>query len=172
MKAFSYFWWPRDKHGPPGFWFRIFGYGLHVKVAKGHRPLFSERYGYVKPPLYIFGLTYRCIATGPARRARAGGGPGMSDDYNVGSPIMMTMKLTEYAKLTADLAAARERIAKLEEQRDSWHDLAVSLEERLVQNKPSERLRALLAEVRGCLAVVTDSYADVTIPRELWERLG
>ena len=31
------------------------GYGLHVKLAKDHQPLFSERYGYTKP-LYILGL--------------------------------------------------------------------------------------------------------------------
>ena len=38
-----------------GFWFRLFGYGLHVKLAKGHQPLFSERYGYRKV-WYIMGL--------------------------------------------------------------------------------------------------------------------
>ena len=38
-----------------GFWFRIYGRGLHVKLAKGHEPLFSERYGYSKA-WYIFGL--------------------------------------------------------------------------------------------------------------------
>jgi hypothetical protein len=41
--------WPR------GFWFRIYGYGLHVKLAKGHQMLFSGRYGYRKP-LYLLGL--------------------------------------------------------------------------------------------------------------------
>ncbi len=39
-KAFSACFWSR------GFWFRVFGYGLHVKLRAGHVPLFSERYGY------------------------------------------------------------------------------------------------------------------------------
>ena len=34
------------------FWFRIFGWGLHIRPKKGYVPLFSERYGYTKP-LYI-----------------------------------------------------------------------------------------------------------------------
>jgi len=38
-----------------GFWFRIRGYGLHVSLAKGHQPLFSERYGYTKA-WYVAGL--------------------------------------------------------------------------------------------------------------------
>ena len=37
------------------FWFRIFGYGLHIKLAKGHRPLFSERFGHRKAH-YLLGL--------------------------------------------------------------------------------------------------------------------
>lgn len=32
----------------PYVWFRVCGYGLHFKPAKGHQPLFSERYGYTK----------------------------------------------------------------------------------------------------------------------------
>ena len=31
-----------------GFWFRVYGYGLHIKLRAGHVPLFSERYGYRK----------------------------------------------------------------------------------------------------------------------------
>lgn len=37
---FMCWWW--------GFWFRVLGYGLHVKLSSGHIPLFSERYGYRK----------------------------------------------------------------------------------------------------------------------------
>jgi hypothetical protein len=44
--AFAVCVWPR------GFWFRLFGYGPHVKARAGHVPLFSERYGYRKA-LYI-----------------------------------------------------------------------------------------------------------------------
>jgi hypothetical protein len=40
MPIFCWHAWDR------GFWFRIFGYGLHIKLRKGHVPLFSERYGY------------------------------------------------------------------------------------------------------------------------------
>lgn len=29
-----------------GMWFRLWGYGLHVKLRAGHEKLFSERYGY------------------------------------------------------------------------------------------------------------------------------
>jgi hypothetical protein len=47
--------WRTNVLGGAGFWFRVFGYGLHVKLAKGHVPLFSERYGYSKP-LYLLGL--------------------------------------------------------------------------------------------------------------------
>lgn len=35
-----------------GFWVRVFGYGLHVKLRKGHQPLFSERMG-IRKPLYV-----------------------------------------------------------------------------------------------------------------------
>ncbi len=38
-----------------GFWFRVFGYGLHINLAKHHLPLFSERYGYRKA-WYFAGL--------------------------------------------------------------------------------------------------------------------
>lgn len=38
-----------------GFWFRIYGYGLHVCTRPRERALFSERYGYAKA-LYAFGL--------------------------------------------------------------------------------------------------------------------
>ncbi|MGL5117550.1 MAG: hypothetical protein ACRC7C_19735 [Beijerinckiaceae bacterium] len=38
-----------------GFSFRVLGYGLHVKLAKGHLPLFSERYGY-RHAWYFAGL--------------------------------------------------------------------------------------------------------------------
>lgn len=37
-------------------WFKVLGYGLHFKPAKGHVPLFSERYGYRK-----------CFYFGPVR---------------------------------------------------------------------------------------------------------
>jgi hypothetical protein len=30
------------------FWFRFFGYGLHFVKAKNHKPLFTERCGFVK----------------------------------------------------------------------------------------------------------------------------
>ncbi|MCR4319778.1 MAG: hypothetical protein NUV74_05505 [Candidatus Brocadiaceae bacterium] len=40
-----------------GFWFRIYGRGLHVKISNGHQPLFSERYGYRKC-FYLFGLRF------------------------------------------------------------------------------------------------------------------
>jgi hypothetical protein len=40
-----------------GFWFRIKGHGLHVKLAKGHEPLFSERYGY-RRAWYFAGLRF------------------------------------------------------------------------------------------------------------------
>jgi hypothetical protein len=50
----SFYCWRR------GFWFRIYGYGLCVKLRDGHVPLFSERYGYRKAhyfgPLRIEGL--------------------------------------------------------------------------------------------------------------------
>lgn len=38
-----------------GFWFRVFGWGLHVKLARGHVPLFSEHYGY-RRAWYVAGL--------------------------------------------------------------------------------------------------------------------
>jgi hypothetical protein len=38
-----------------GFVVRVFGYGLHVKRAKGYVPLFSERYGY-RRAYYFAGL--------------------------------------------------------------------------------------------------------------------
>lgn len=40
-------------------WFRIFGYGLHWKDMRTHKPLFSERHGYRKHlhiGPYSFGL--------------------------------------------------------------------------------------------------------------------
>lgn len=43
-----------------GFFFRICGYGLHVKSAKGHRPLFSERHGYTKA-WYFLGLRFEIL---------------------------------------------------------------------------------------------------------------
>lgn len=43
-----------------GFWFRVRGYGLHVKAAKGHEPLFSERYGYTKA-WYFAGLRFEYL---------------------------------------------------------------------------------------------------------------
>jgi hypothetical protein len=43
-----------------GLWVRICGYGLHIKLAKGHRPLFSERYGHRKA-LYLFGLRFEVL---------------------------------------------------------------------------------------------------------------
>lgn len=41
-------------------WFRIKGYGLHVKRSKGHEPFFSERYGYTKA-LYLLGLRFELL---------------------------------------------------------------------------------------------------------------
>lgn len=38
-----------------GFWFRLFGYGLMVRVASKNPEMFSERYGYTKV-LRVFGL--------------------------------------------------------------------------------------------------------------------
>ena len=38
-----------------GFWFRVFGVGLHVKLARGHVPLFSERYR-LRKVFYFAGL--------------------------------------------------------------------------------------------------------------------
>ena len=43
-----------------GFWFRIFGYGLHVKLSKNHNPLFSERNGYRKA-WYLLGLKWEIL---------------------------------------------------------------------------------------------------------------
>lgn len=43
-----------------GFFFRVWGYGLHIKRAKGHIPLFSERNGYKKAH-YFFGLRFMCL---------------------------------------------------------------------------------------------------------------
>lgn len=37
------------------FLLRVFGYGFQLKRAEGHRPLFSERYGYRKA-YYFAGL--------------------------------------------------------------------------------------------------------------------
>lgn len=56
--------------GPSGFWFRVWGYGLHIMLRAQHRPLFSERYGYVKP-LYIGPL--RLMALQPERASRGRG---------------------------------------------------------------------------------------------------
>ncbi len=41
-------------------WFRFYGYGLHVKLAKGHRKLFSERNGYRKA-YYFCGLRFELL---------------------------------------------------------------------------------------------------------------
>lgn len=54
--------------GPGGFWFRVFGYGLHIRRSAGYQPLFSERYGFVRP-LYIGPL--RIEALRPDARGRA-----------------------------------------------------------------------------------------------------
>jgi hypothetical protein len=43
-----------------GFWFRLFGYGIHTKIAKGHQPLFSERYG-LRKAVYLFGLRFELL---------------------------------------------------------------------------------------------------------------
>ncbi len=48
LKFFKCAGWKRDKDHPfsgSGFWFRLFGYGLHFTNAE---PLFSERNGYEK----------------------------------------------------------------------------------------------------------------------------
>lgn len=41
-------------YGTTGFWFRLYGYGLHVCNRARDEALFSERYGF-KRALYIFG---------------------------------------------------------------------------------------------------------------------
>lgn len=51
MSIFTVYGWPH------GFWFRIFGWGLHVKLARGHEPLFSERYG-LRKVWYFAGLRF------------------------------------------------------------------------------------------------------------------
>ena len=43
-----------------GFWFRIFGVGLSVEIAKYHKIMFSERAGKTKP-LYLFGLRIKYL---------------------------------------------------------------------------------------------------------------
>jgi hypothetical protein len=45
-----------------GFWFRIFGVGLHVKLAKHHVPLFSERNGFRKA-YYFAGLRFEFLGS-------------------------------------------------------------------------------------------------------------
>jgi hypothetical protein len=43
-----------------GFWVRVLGFGVHVKLAKGHVPLFSERNGFRKA-LYFAGLRFEFL---------------------------------------------------------------------------------------------------------------
>lgn len=43
-----------------GFWFRIFGAGLSIELAKYHQMMFSERMGKTKP-FYIFGLRIKYL---------------------------------------------------------------------------------------------------------------
>jgi hypothetical protein len=43
-----------------GFWFRIFGAGLSIEIAKYHQMMFSERNGITKP-LYVFGLRIKYL---------------------------------------------------------------------------------------------------------------
>ncbi len=38
-----------------GFWFRIRGWGLHIKPSRNHVKLFSERFG-CRRALYVLGL--------------------------------------------------------------------------------------------------------------------
>ena len=40
-----------------GMWLTVLGYQIHIKRAKGHLPLFSERYGYQKAH-YFAGLRF------------------------------------------------------------------------------------------------------------------
>ncbi|CAB5212482.1 hypothetical protein UFOVP194_20 [uncultured Caudovirales phage] len=47
-----------DKDGY--FYFRILGYGLHIKPSKNHVKLFSERYGY-KKAYYFAGLRFEFL---------------------------------------------------------------------------------------------------------------
>lgn len=43
-----------------GFWFRVWGRGLSVEIAKYHKAMFSERIGKTKP-LYVFGLRIKYL---------------------------------------------------------------------------------------------------------------
>lgn len=43
-----------------GFWFRVFGYGLHVSTKPRSAALFSERYGDRKA-LYLCGLRFEVL---------------------------------------------------------------------------------------------------------------
>lgn len=45
---------------PAGFWFRVCGYGLHIKKARDHVPLFSERNGY-RVVGYAFGMRFELL---------------------------------------------------------------------------------------------------------------
>lgn len=54
MTPFCVHFWRR------GFWFRIYGYGLHVKLSKDHVKLFGERYGYRKA-WYFAGLRFEFL---------------------------------------------------------------------------------------------------------------
>jgi hypothetical protein len=66
-RFFDGMWWTADRTntqlGVPehsGFWFRVFGYGLHVSTKKRKDALFSERYGFRKV-LYLFGLRFEAL---------------------------------------------------------------------------------------------------------------
>jgi hypothetical protein len=52
--------WRNRQHAATGFFFRLFGYGLHVSTRKPEAALFSERYGYRKA-LYLFGLRFEVL---------------------------------------------------------------------------------------------------------------
>ena len=43
-----------------GFWFRVFGYGIHVRRIESHDPMFSERYGFTTA-YYVFGLRLKFL---------------------------------------------------------------------------------------------------------------
>ena len=58
--------WHRPQGSGAGFWFRIDGRGLIVERLKGHRPYFSERYGYTRA-YHALGLCWRPLSRGKLR---------------------------------------------------------------------------------------------------------
>lgn len=60
MKVFSGMRWIDE--GRSGFWFRVFGVGLHVGNRPKSKAMFSERYGYRKA-WYCFGWRFEFLPT-------------------------------------------------------------------------------------------------------------